>query len=101
MEHPLVKKLRTQRGLKILNKILSAAAQVFYEKGYSAANVNDIATLADVATGTFYIYFDGKYELYKFLLLQLCLQHHLRIFVCGRRILFRHDGILEHFLHSK
>jgi AcrR family transcriptional regulator len=67
---PLVKKPRTKRGIDTLNRILSAAAQVFYQKGYGAANVNDIAKLAGVAIGTFYIYFDGKYNLYKFLLLQ-------------------------------
>lgn len=82
MEHPLVKKPRTQRGLKTLNKILSAAAQIFYEKGYSAANVNDIAKLAGVATGTFYIYFDGKYELYKFLLLQCSHQIRKHLSMC-------------------
>jgi AcrR family transcriptional regulator len=66
----LLKKPRTKRGKETLNKILSAAAQIFYEKGYSAANVNEIATLAGIATGTFYIYFDGKYNLYRYLLLQ-------------------------------
>jgi AcrR family transcriptional regulator len=66
----LLNKPRTARGLKTLNKILSAAAQVFYEVGYSSANVTGIARLAGVATGTFYIYFDSKYHLYKYLLLQ-------------------------------
>lgn len=47
---PLVKMPRTKRGIETLNKILSAAAQVFYQKGYSAANVNEIAAEAGVAT---------------------------------------------------
>jgi AcrR family transcriptional regulator len=66
----LVSKPKTKRGRETLNRILSAAAQVFYEKGYHNASINDITRLAGVASGTFYVYFDGKYSLYKFLLLQ-------------------------------
>lgn len=66
----LVNKPRTERGRATLNNILSAAAQVFYEKGYHDASINDITRLAGVASGTFYVYFDGKYNLYKYLLLQ-------------------------------
>lgn len=61
---------RTKRGRATLNNILSAAAQVIYEKGYHQASINDITSLAGVASGTFYVYFDGKYNLYKYLLLQ-------------------------------
>jgi len=66
----LVNKPSTKRGRTTLNNILSAAAQVFYEKGYHDASINDITSLAGVASGTFYVYFDGKYNLYKYLLLQ-------------------------------
>lgn len=66
----LVNMPRTKRGMATLNNILSAAAHVFFEKGYHAASIHDITSLAGVAAGTFYIYFDGKYNLYKFLLLQ-------------------------------
>lgn len=66
----LINKPKTKRGRETLNRILSAAAQVFYEKGYYNASINDITRLAGVASGTFYVYFDGKYNLYKFLLLQ-------------------------------
>ena len=66
----LVNKPRTERGRTTLNNILSAAAQVFYEKGYHYASINDITRLAGVASGTFYVYFDGKYNLYRYLLLQ-------------------------------
>ena len=65
---------RTKRGRETLNNILSAAAQIIYEKGYHAASINDITSLAGVASGTFYIYFDGKYNLYKYLLLQCSLK---------------------------
>ena len=66
----LINKPKTKRGRETLNRILSAAAQVFYEKGYHNASINDITRLAGVASGTFYVYFDSKYDLYKFLLLQ-------------------------------
>lgn len=66
----LVNLPRTQRGKNTLNNILSAAVQVFYEKGYHSASINDITSLAGVASGTFYVYFDGKYNLYKYLLLK-------------------------------
>ena len=66
----LINKPKTKRGRETLNRILSAAAQVFYEKGYHSASINDITRLAGVASGTIYVYFDGKYNLYKFLLLQ-------------------------------
>lgn len=66
---PLINKPQTERGKRTLNSIVNAAVQVFYEKGYHNASINDITRLAGVATGTFYIYFDGKYNLYKYLLL--------------------------------
>ncbi len=66
----LISRPKTKRGRETLNRILSAAAQVFYEKGYHSSSINDITRLAGVASGTFYVYFDGKYNLYKFLLFQ-------------------------------
>lgn len=66
----LINKPKTKRGRETLNRILSAAAQEIYEKGYHSAAINDITRRAGVASGTFYVYFDSKYDLYKFLLLQ-------------------------------
>lgn len=66
----LINRPKTRRGRETLNRIVSAAAQEFYEKGYHSASINDITRRAGVASGTFYVYFDGKYNLYKFLLLQ-------------------------------
>jgi AcrR family transcriptional regulator len=45
-------------------QILQAALEVFSRKGYSAATINDIAKLANVATGTVYIYFLNKREIF-------------------------------------
>jgi len=67
----LVNQPKTKRGKVTLQCILDAAAQVFYEKGYHGSSINDICQLASIASGTFYIYFDSKYNLYKFMLLQV------------------------------
>lgn len=61
---------RTKRGKETLNSILNSAIQLFYEKGYHATSVKEITSLAGVASGTFYIYFESKYCLYKYLLLR-------------------------------
>ena len=66
----LINRPKSERGRETLNRILSAAAQVFYEKGYHGASISDITRVAGVASGTVYVYFDSKYNLYKFLLLQ-------------------------------
>lgn len=66
----LIKKPRTARGKETLNKLVSAAAQEIYENGYHNASINEITRRAGLAAGTFYVYFDSKYNLYRFLLLQ-------------------------------
>ncbi len=66
----LLKVPRTKKGVETLNNILSAATQLIYERGYYGANIVDITQLAGVATGTFYVYFESKLSLYRYLLLQ-------------------------------
>ena len=66
----LLKMPKTPKGVETLNNILSAAAQIIYEKGYHGANIGDITKLAGVATGTFYVYFESKISLYRYMLLQ-------------------------------
>ena len=72
----LLKIPRTKKGVDTLNSILSAATQLFYERGYYGANIADITQLAGVAAGTFYVYFDSKLSLYRYLLLQF--SHRIR-----------------------
>jgi TetR/AcrR family transcriptional regulator len=45
--------------------ILEAAEQIFADRGYAAAKVQEIAEAAGVATGTVYAIFPGKRELYR------------------------------------
>lgn len=66
----LVNKPKTKRGEITLNRLETAAEQLFYEKGYHGASIHDITSLAEVALGTFYIYFDDKMSLYRYLLSQ-------------------------------
>ena len=53
---------------------MTAARDVFGQKGYHAATVDDITRAAGVAKGTFYLYFDEKREVY-YDLVRSFLQH--------------------------
>jgi AcrR family transcriptional regulator len=44
--------------------ILAAAKQVFRDKGYHQASVHDIIDAAQIARGTFYLYFSSKQEVF-------------------------------------
>jgi len=46
------------------NELLEAATHVFARKGYWAASISDIIEAADVARGTFYIYFRSKQDIF-------------------------------------
>jgi AcrR family transcriptional regulator len=45
------------------DRILKAAVQVFSNKGYNAATMNEIAKAANVADGTIYTYFNNKEDM--------------------------------------
>ncbi len=51
------------------DRIINAATEVFFDKGFSDATIDDITSYADLSHGTFYIYFSNKkdvlYELVK------------------------------------
>ena len=51
-------------ALKRRSSILTAAREVFRDKGYAGATVAQIASRAELATGTLYLYFTGKDALY-------------------------------------
>jgi AcrR family transcriptional regulator len=60
--HSLKRKERDRQVRK--TDILSAAEQVFALKGYEKATIQDIASQAQYAAGTVYLYFKDKDELY-------------------------------------
>lgn len=45
-------------------ELVEAARRVFREKGYSAANVTDIIKEVGISQGTFYLYFNGKEDVF-------------------------------------
>ena len=60
---PVGRELRT-RGRRTRERLLSAGAAVFAERGYHAARVDDIVKLAETSHGTFYLYFANKEGLF-------------------------------------
>jgi len=54
----------TARGEATRRRILDAAEEVFGAKGYHAASVTEITQRAQVAQGTFYLYFHSKREIF-------------------------------------
>jgi AcrR family transcriptional regulator len=54
----------TPRGEATRRRILDAAEAVFGDKGYYAASVTEITQRAQVAQGTFYLYFHSKREIF-------------------------------------
>jgi AcrR family transcriptional regulator len=55
---------KQQRGIESKEKIIRAATVLFAEKGYQKTNALEIAARAEVATGTFYSYFNNKKEVF-------------------------------------
>lgn len=45
-------------------QIIDAAIKIFSQKGYHRANVRDITQAVGISTGTFYIYYDNKRDLF-------------------------------------
>lgn len=63
-------KPKTKRGEATLEKLIDAATAVFYEKGFHGGSISDITRRAGVGNGTFYIYFDSKLSVYRYLLVE-------------------------------
>lgn len=54
-------------GKKTFQKIVDTGQKLFTEKGYFGTSINEIIAEAEIATGTFYLYFNDKKALYLFL----------------------------------
>lgn len=59
---------KTKLGLAKMNKLLDAAEELFTNNGFHGTSISDICKKADTAVGTFYIYFDSKTDVYRFLM---------------------------------
>jgi len=55
-------------GQKTFEHIIETARKLFSKNGYHSTSINEIIEKAKIATGTFYLYFDDKFALYKYLL---------------------------------
>ena len=62
---------REERKAQNRAKLIAAARKVFAEKGVGAATARDIVRETDLATGTFYNYFESKEEVFTALLEEL------------------------------
>jgi AcrR family transcriptional regulator len=62
---------REERKARNRAKLLAGARKVFAEKGVGAASARDIVRQTDLATGTFYNYFDRKEDIFAALLEEL------------------------------
>ncbi|WP_255991472.1 TetR/AcrR family transcriptional regulator [Chitinolyticbacter albus] len=72
MQCPLSKRWSRRKEARP-QEILEAALEVFTEKGYTAAKIEDIASRAGVTRGTPYLYFSNKEEIFKAVLRELLL----------------------------
>jgi len=59
---------KTKVGERSFKKIIKAGKTLFAKDGYQSTSINNIIAKANVAAGTFYIYFDNKRALYLYLL---------------------------------
>ncbi|MGB9033230.1 MAG: TetR/AcrR family transcriptional regulator [Paeniglutamicibacter sp.] len=55
---------RTARGTRTRAKLLEAAERVFESLGYHEASIVKITDRAGIGLGTFYLYFEGKKEIF-------------------------------------
>jgi AcrR family transcriptional regulator len=64
-------KPKTARGEATRRAILDAAAQVIGRQGFNDASITDITRSAKVASGTFYLYFRSKEEVFEELVIDM------------------------------
>lgn len=59
---------KTKLGLAKMNKLLDAAEELFTTQGFHGTSISDICKSAGTAVGTFYIYFETKTDVYRYLM---------------------------------
>lgn len=59
---------KTKLGLAKMNKLLDAAEELFTSSGFHGTSISDICKKAGTAVGTFYIYFETKTDVYRYLM---------------------------------
>lgn len=69
MKGIIISKIQEKKALKE-EKLLNSAYKLFTEKGINTTSIQDIVDDAKVAKGTFYLYFEDKYDLQKRLIIK-------------------------------
>lgn len=59
---------KTNLGMTKIQLLVASAEKLFTEAGFFDVSVSDICKEAHTAVGTFYIYFDSKTDIYRYLL---------------------------------
>ena len=59
---------KTKLGQTKMDKLLAASEELFATKGFYNTSISDICRHAGTAVGTFYIYFETKTDVYKYLM---------------------------------
>lgn len=88
---------KTKQGFAKMLALLEAADKLFNASGFSAVSVSDICKEAHTAVGTFYIYFDSKTDLYRYLveIYKRQIKRHLAVAIanCATRAEKEKEGI--------
>lgn len=76
---------KTKQGFAKMLALLEAADKLFNKGGFSGVSVSDICKEAHTAVGTFYIYFDSKTDLYRYLveIYKRQIKRHLALAIAG------------------
>jgi len=67
---------REREKLSYRNDILSAALELFSERGYHNVSMHEIAQKAEFSVGTLYHFFKNKEDLYKALIMENAVEYH-------------------------
>lgn len=59
---------KTRLGQSKMEKLLTASEELFAKNGFYGTSISDICKHAGTAVGTFYIYFETKTDVYKYLM---------------------------------
>ena len=88
---------KTKVGLTKMNKLIEAAEELFTTKGFSQTSISDICKSAKTAVGTFYIYFNTKSDIYRYMMkkYEQAIKHRLSeaIKECKTRTEIEREGI--------
>ena len=96
---------KTDLGMKKMQKLCVEAEKLFAAKGFYETSISEICNAAHTAVGTFYIYFDSKTAIYRYLVENY--RHEIKrlmatsIVNCTTRLEKEREGIKAFVLYAK